>query len=85
MSILDQIEISLEQAEQKIGIALALLRSITPRELAEIAKIGSTRTDPDYRCSVDGRYVSDEHAEENPLTTQGETAIKYAEKRVRGS
>jgi len=83
MNILDELEKKLEDAERMIAKALVDLRSITPSELAEIAKVGSTRVDSGDRCSIDGRYVSDEHAEANPLTTQSETAIKYAATRVR--
>jgi len=83
MNILDELEKKLEDAERMIAKALVDLRSITPSELAEIAKIGSTRTDPQYRCSIDGDYVSKAHADENPLTTQSETATKYAATRVR--
>jgi len=69
MSILDQIEIELEQAMKKIAKALSGLRALTPSELEELVK----QREPRYRSAVTGFYVTQEYALANPDTTVRET------------
>jgi len=70
MTILDTIEIELEQAAKMIAKALVDLRSITREELSEL---GKQSREPLYRSAVTGFYVTQEYALANPDTTVRET------------
>ena len=70
MTILDTIELELEQAAKIIAQALADLRSITREELSEL---GKQSREPRYRSAVTGFYVTQEYALANPDTTVRET------------